>query len=87
MYKLVFSYYQVKTNKFTGYRPIYLRKNKAFKKYTQKKFFTIHEGLEQLKKTHTKILFTHGFVYIIEATLEKNDKLIDISNKVVFDYL
>lgn len=87
MYDIVFSYYQVKTNKFRGYRPIYLRKNKAFKRIIDKKFFTVHEGLEQLKKTQTKILFTHGFVYIIEATLEKNNKLIDISNKVVFDYL
>jgi hypothetical protein len=87
MYEIVFSYYQVKTSKFTGYRPVYLRKNKAFKKNIHKKFFTIHEGLEELKSVYTKILFTHGFVYIIEATLERNDKLIDISNKVVFDYL
>lgn len=87
MYEIVFNYYQVKTNKFMGYRPIYLRKNKSFKKHTQKKFFTIDEALEELKRMYTKILFTHGFVYIIEATIERDGKLIDISNKVIFDYL
>lgn len=87
MYEIVFSYYQVKINKFVGYRPVYLKKNKQFKKVTHKKLFTLHEAYDVLNTTHTKILFTHDFVYIIEASLEKNDNLIDISNKVVFEYL
>lgn len=87
MYKIVFNYYQIKTRKFTGYRPVYFKKNKQFKKVIHKKFFTVGESLEELKRIHTKILFTHGFVYVIEATLERDGKLIDISNKVIFDYL
>ena len=87
MYEIVFSYYQVKTNKFVGYRPVYIKKNKHFKKVIYKKLFTLHEAYEVLKRTQTKIFFTHAFVYIVEATLERDDKLIDISNKVIFDYL
>lgn len=87
MYKIVFNYYQVKTSKFIGYRPLYLKKIKPFKKVIHKRLFTLHEAFEVLKSEYSKVFVSLGFVTIVEVTLEKGGKVIDISNKVVFDYL
>ena len=87
MYKIVFNYYQIKTSKFVGYRPLHFKKIKPYKKVTHKILFTLHEAFEVLKREHSKVFVSLGFVTIIEVTLEKGGKVIDISNKVVFDYL
>mgnify|MGYP000912794374 CR=1 FL=1 len=87
MYKIVFNYYRIRTNKFVGYRPLYLKKIKPYKKVIHKRLFTIHEAFEVLKREYSKVFVSLDFVNAVEVTLEKGDKVIDISNKVIFDYL
>lgn len=86
MYKIFFNYYQIPTNKFKGYRPSYVKKNKPFKKVTYKKFFTLNEAYENLKRSYTKINISSRGVIVVEVTLEKDNKLIDLCDKVVFNW-
>lgn len=86
MYKIFFNYYQTPTNKFKGYRPSYIKKNKPFKKLIHKKIFTLNEAYEILKRSYTKINISSSDVIIVEVTLEKDNKLIDLCDKVVFSW-